>query len=123
MYTLDTNAVIYYLRGDKNAVPTIDDILSSPFSIYISTISEVELFSFKHITESEKEKIEKLLRSIYIIPLDSNIARIAGQIRRTTNLKVPDSVIAATAIFTGSTILTRNYRDFKNIPNISILKI
>jgi predicted nucleic acid-binding protein len=36
---------------------------------------------------------------------------------------VPDSTIAATAMFTGSTLLTRNTRDFEKVPQLSLLKI
>jgi predicted nucleic acid-binding protein len=32
-------------------------------------------------------------------------------------------VIAATAMFTGSKLLTRNTRDFRNIPNRTVLKV
>ena len=39
------------------------------------------------------------------------------------NAHVPDSIIAATAMFTGITLLTRNTRDFRKISNLGIRKI
>jgi len=50
-------------------------------------------------------------------------ARNGKESRRQYRLKVPDSVIAATALFTGSTLLTRNTRDFRRIPNFSVLRV
>jgi len=63
------------------------------------------------------------LRTVAVIPVDSRIARIAGQIRRIYKLNIADSTIAAAAMFTGTTLLTRNTQDFKKIPNISLHKI
>ena len=45
------------------------------------------------------------------------------KMRREQRMKLPDSVIAATALFTGTTLVTRNIRDFKRIPNLSVEKI
>ena len=58
-----------------------------------------------------------------IIPLDSRIARIAGSLRRQYNIKTADSIVAATALFTGTTLITRNIRDFQKIPNLLLRKI
>lgn len=123
MYSLDTNAIIYYLKGKENAVFILDDIFQNHKPVYISTIVEAELFSFSNINSGEIELIENILKTLSIIPLDSNIARVSGYIRRLYNLDTADSVIAATALFTGSTLITRNIKHFKNISNFNIQKI
>src|SRR5262245_27568208 len=61
--------------------------------------------------------------TVSIIAVDSRIARLAALARKSDALKVPDSVIAATAMFTGSTLITRNTRDFRRVQNLSVLKI
>ena len=96
MYTLDTNAIIYYLKGDEAVSSILTQIFSSNIPVYISTITQVELLGFSNITAQELEQIEDLLKTIAIIPLDSNIARIAGFLRRTYRLQIADSAIAAT---------------------------
>ena len=75
------------------------------------------------LTQIESEHIEAILRTVAVIPVDSRIARTAGLIRRTYRANIADSVIAATAFFTGTTLLTRNIRDFRNIPNLSVRRI
>ena len=119
-FTFDTNAIIYYLKGDKDVSSQIEEILSSNPSIYISTITEVELFGFPKITETEAYQIEKILETISIIPLDSRIARMAARIRQLYKLKTADSVIAATALFTGSILVTRNVKDFSKVTDLQI---
>jgi len=52
-FTFDTNVIIYYLKGDKKASGFVEKILNANPSIYISTVTEVELFGFSKITETE----------------------------------------------------------------------
>ena len=117
MYTLDTNTIIYYLKDDPDAVAALRDIFSRDTPLYISAVTEIELFGFPTLNDQEAEQIEALLRTVAIISVDSRIARTAGLIRRTHRVNIADSVIAATALFTGTTLLTRNIRDFRKIQN------
>lgn len=123
MYTLDTNAIIYFLKDEISVVSLLKGIFLQNVPLYISAITEIELFGFPKLTDTEAEQIEEILRTVAVIPVDSRIARIAGQIRRFYKLNIADSTIAATAMFTGTTLLTRNTHDFKKIPNISLHKI
>jgi len=123
MYTLDTNAIIYYMKGDKNAVNFLDGIFVEDTVFYISAVTELELFAFSGLTKSDAAYIEKILQTITIIPLDSRIAKIAGTIRSGFKIGTADSAIAATALATGSSLVTRNVKDFKNVPGLSVLKI
>ena len=123
MYTFDANTIIYYVKDDPEVVPVVQRFLSLKTPIYVSTIIEVELFGYKGLTEEEAGKIELILQTLSIISLDSYLARKAGALRRAYNLKTPDSVIAATALFTGSTLVTRNIRDFKKIPELKLQAI
>ena len=122
MYTLDTNPIVYYAKDETTVIGPLEAlIVSSP--IYVSTVTEIELFSSLDIPQSGEERINRLLRELLIVPLDSQIARIAARLRRECGLKLPDSAIAATALFTGSTLVTRNVRDFKRVPMLAIEKI
>jgi len=124
MYTLDTNTVIYYQKRDARVVPVLRSILlESNTIVYVSTITEAELFSFSQLSPEEVAIINNILQTTARIPVDSQIARAAGRIRGTYHLKLADSLIAATALFTGSTLLTRNVRDFKNVPNLRLQQI
>lgn len=123
MFTLDTNAILYYLKGDERAFSIIEKILNENAPVYISVVTELELFSFPKSTEQEINLIEKLLATVSIIPMDSRLARIAAALRRMYRLKTPDSIIAATSIFTGTTLLTRNTRDFLRISEITVQPI
>lgn len=123
MYTFDTNAIIYYLQNDPKVVLFLQGIFSKDFPIYISAITEIELFGFPGLSQVEMDNIESIVRTLAVIPVDSRIARIAGALRRMHHLKTPDSAVAATAMFTGSTLLTRNIKDFERIPNLRLQRV
>ena len=120
LYTRDTNAIIYYLADDSNAVSFFQSAFDLNSPLYVSTVTEAELFRFSKLRKEEADKIENVLHSVFLVPVDSQIARSAGLIGRTYNLKLADSIIAATAIFTSSTVVTRNVRDFRKVPTISV---
>lgn len=108
MYTLDTNAILYYLKDDAGAVSVLRDVFAENVPIYVSAVTELELFAYSDLSAEEESLIEGLLATVSVIPVDSRIARLAALVRRDYRLKVPDSVIAATAMFTGSKLLTGN---------------
>lgn len=123
MYTIDTNAIIYYLKDDAEAVLTLRDIFAKDTPLYVSAVTEIELFGFSGLSARESERIESLLRTVAVIPVDSRIARTAGLLRRQYRLNVADSAIAATALFTGTSLLTRNTCDFRKIPHLALQRI
>ena len=122
MYTLDTNAIIYYLGRDGHAVRLLDEIFDQRAPLYVSTITVVELFS-RPLSNPEKDGIEELLDSLFVIPVDMELALSAGEIRRQHRLKTPDSVIAATALHTHTTLVTRNIQDFQKVDALPLCKI
>lgn len=122
MYLFDTNAVIYFLSGDKTAVALVKEILKNNKTIYVPTIVRLELLSKPDITLVEQNTIYDFLRYAIEINLDRTIADIASEIRRNFKIKVADSIVAASALYTNSFIVTRNTKDFK-IQGVRIIKV
>jgi predicted nucleic acid-binding protein len=123
VYTLDTNAIIYYLDEDPTVVPLLEPILGQDIAIFVSVVTELELLSHPGLTEEDMAAIQQLLTSVVIFPLESRLAQLAGALRRQYHLKTPDSVVAATALLTHTTLVTRNLRDFQGIDGLSLLPI
>ncbi len=122
MYTLDTNFVIYYLIKDKQAEKFFNENLVNTF-YYISVISRVELFSYSEITPEESSSIEAFLGSTRTVLIDNEIAMIAAELRRKYKIKTPDSLVAATAIYTNTSLVTRNTKDFEKIKELKVIKV
>ena len=123
MITLDTNVIIYYLEGDQSVLPIVDEIFLNEGGAYVASVTELELFSLPGLETEEIAKIENFLKLPFVLPLDSRIARIAGTIRRLYRVKLADSIIAATALYTKTPLLTRNVKDFKKIGDLQFNEI
>ncbi len=97
-YLLDTNIVLYLLRGDKD-IPS----LIKGSDIYLSFITEMEmemeLLSFPKLSPQERAKIESLLNDVLILEFNSEIKRTAIRLRSKYRLGLPDSIIAASSVF------------------------
>lgn len=123
MYTLDTNIIIYYLKGEPKIVRFLNKEILNGSRFFISSITEIELLSYPKISSEELFKIEEVLKTLSIIPVDSQVARFSGFLKRKYNISLPDSVIATTAYLTNSKLLTRNVKDFKKLKGFSIQSI
>lgn len=112
---LDTNVILYLLAGDT----TIAALLNEK-DIYISFISEIELLSFKKLSKQEEERINLFLKDIIIVDFNPAIKKETILTRKEYGLKIPDSIIAATAKHLTIPILTTD-KDFEKVKSITHL--
>lgn len=100
----DTNVIIQYLNG----LPVITEFLLSRAnaSLVVSDITRLELLSFPHLTELEKDAIDKFLDNVAIDPVTETIGYIAIAFRKANHTKLPDAIIAATAINAHAILVT-----------------
>lgn len=110
---------IYAAQDDNRAKAVLEEIASMGF-LYLSVVTEIELFSQPNINVEESARLRRMLDTMFVAPVDSKIGAIASRLRREYRMKLGDSIIAATAIFFGTTLLTRNVRDFKHVPDLSM---
>ena len=85
--------------------------------INLSIINKIELLSFS----IQDPKLVDFINNANIYPLDDKIVDITIEIRRKSKIKLPDAVIAATALVYDLTLISRNIEDFKNIPNLKLI--
>lgn len=64
--------------------------------------------------------MNQLILTMDVWPIDSSIARRAAELGRTRTTKLPDLLIAATALEYNLILITKNVKDFHNIPNLKI---
>ncbi len=113
---LDTNIVLYLLDGD-----TVLQRYLQGKSFYISFINELELLGYRNITKSEEKSIEFFLEECAIIDINSGIKEITKQLRRKHKLKLPDAIVAATAIFLGIPLLSAD-KHFEGIDDLIFVR-
>jgi len=106
----DTNAVIYLQKGLLRR-PLL------PGEYFISTITELELLSFAGLDASEQTWLDAFLAEIGIIELDSQVKQCTVRLCRGHHLRLPDAIIAASALTYDATLLT-NDRKLLALPGI-----
>jgi predicted nucleic acid-binding protein len=115
--TIDTNIVIKLLNGDE----TCKNIIRSKVPL-VSIISEIELLSWPQLNSEEYELITSFLSECFISNLSPEIKWEAIEIRKNYGLKVPDAIIAATAI-TKNLPLFSSDDIFKRIPHLNFVHV
>ena len=114
-YILDTNTILYILSGDE----TLADFLFEK-ELYLSIITEMELLSYKKITSTEQQKIVEFVKEMRVVNINQEIKNLVIQIKKESNLKLPDSIIAATAIWLNIPFVTSD-KHFTHIPNLNLV--
>jgi predicted nucleic acid-binding protein len=117
---LDTNVWIDALSGKLSAPVFLKIAVQSSWTGY-SAITRLELFGFPGLVEEEELKITALLKPFAEVAVDSRIIDQAIGIRKKTRVKVPDAIIAATAMEKESCLITRNIADFKGIAGLVVM--
>jgi predicted nucleic acid-binding protein len=120
-FLLDTNAVIYYLGND---LPTaVSEVLDAAFDeeACISVISQIELLGWTPPQGKSLAAVEAFVNEATIYPLSPAVAQKAIEIRRSRKIKLPDAIIAATALVYDFTIVSRNMSDFSGIAGLTCL--
>ena len=111
----DTNPLIYLLDGNKPIAQFLDNK-----QLYLSVITELELFGKQNLSIYENELIEALLLNCFVIDIENEIKQIYREIKQKYTIKLPDAVIAATALYLDLPLLTFD-KDFQNIPNLKLM--
>lgn len=107
-FLFDTNSVVYYLQGRSPWVKFIDDTAMT--GRFASVITRMELLAYPDITTDEEDGICRFLSDLVVVPLDDAIETMTITMRRNTRLKLPDAIIAATAVILGATLITGDQR-------------
>jgi predicted nucleic acid-binding protein len=119
-YLIDTNVAIDFLAnrfsgGNKKKIHKIIDQIPN-FSI----ITKIELLGFS-TSESNLLILENFVNDSQIQLLSDEIVQKTIEIRRKYKIKLPDAIIAATAMVNQLTLVKRNISDFRNIDGLSLL--
>jgi toxin FitB len=120
-YLIDTNVVIDLFEGrlPLKAAIWVDNFVLSGNST-ISVINKIELLGFNS-TPNTHQNLVKLINSGNVLSLTDSIVDETIALKKMKKIKLPDAVIAATALVHKLTIISRNKVDFNNIPGLICL--
>jgi PIN domain nuclease of toxin-antitoxin system len=117
----DTHAVIWYIFRDvrlsATARNTIEQIAAEGNQVAFSSITLAEIVYLSERGRIDAATLDRLLRAIdsenallVEIPFDRNIAQALMRVERSQIPDLPDRIIAATALYLGLPLISRDRR-------------
>jgi predicted nucleic acid-binding protein len=117
----DTNPLIYVLKGNEPLSPIAFEALDGK-QVWISVISELELFGKKDLQEKEIDEIQRLVESCFVIDINAEIKALTKTILQKYSFKLPDAIIAATAIYLDCPLLTADVA-FHKVKELTVIHL
>jgi predicted nucleic acid-binding protein len=106
---VDTDVFIDHLRGAFELKPGRN-------RLHYSVVTRAELFAGNSATDL----VTRLLGPFRELTVDRVVAERAGRIVREFQLRMPDALIAATALESRLSVMTRNRKDFDKVRGLRI---
>ncbi|CAK0748859.1 putative nucleic acid-binding protein, contains PIN domain [Gammaproteobacteria bacterium] len=100
-YLLDTNILIDIHAGRIAFGPSVGHYT-------YSVISEIELLSWPAIKPVQEQELRYLLGHLQRVEVDAVVRETAIRLRRQYRLKLPDAIIAASAVVNNAVLLTND---------------
>ena len=120
-YLLDSNAVIDYIAGlySEKSVQWINQLIDE--EINVSVITKIEVLSFDPDKDDNYPILVDFFEASNLFELTDDVVRKTIQIRQKQKIKLPDAVIASTALVKGLILVSRNTKDFKSISDLEVV--
>lgn len=114
-FLIDTNIGIYLLNGslNQNALQFIEPIINDSYGM--SVITKIELLGFTFTDTNQLLDTRNFINDGIIYTLTDEIVEQTIILRQNYKIKLPDAIIAATAMVFDFTLISRNDKDFESI--------
>jgi predicted nucleic acid-binding protein len=119
-HLLDTNVVIDFLANKlpPNGMRYMATVVNNvPI---LSIISKIELLGFNGTTAA-MELTEEFVNISTLLSVSPEVVDKTIELRRQYKIKLPDAIIAATALVHNLTLISRNFDDFKRLAGLTVV--
>lgn len=117
-FFLDTNAVVSLLAGNHQLAKQLE----TADYVGISVITYLEFLAFDGLSDSDRICFDEFCARIEVVSLahdDSNLMQLVLDLRSNHRLKLPDSIIGATALSLKAVLITND----SHFSDIAILAV
>ena len=126
MYLLDTDTLIYFLKGEPEVVRSFRRNVESPMALSVITYGELVYGAAK--SRNRTQNLAKVLRIAEIYPVvevSRGVMDLFGSLKADLEKKEArlddfDLLIASTALLLGYRLVTNNERHYRRIPGLDV---
>ena len=115
---LDTNSIIALLNENAGVIEATNDA----DDIFISVINELEFKSFSNLSLHDIELFDAFVSIVNVLDLVASNITLKNkiiEIRNTYKLKLPDAIIAASAIINNAILITAD-KGFEKVEELQL---
>jgi predicted nucleic acid-binding protein len=119
-FIFDTNIFIYHFNGQlpEPGVVLLKEGISGQGAY--SVMTRIEVLGFRQ-SQADDTKAQRFLSRLAELSLTSEIAERTILLRKRFRIKIPDAIIAATALEYSLQLVSRNEEDFYGIEHLNLL--
>ena len=103
-YLFDTCAVVDFIHAARGFGHRQCEFNNAP--PFVSVITRMEVLAYPSMTPKEELARRRFLADTTVVPISADIEEAAIAIRKSTKMKLPDAIIAATAVVLNAVLLT-----------------
>ena len=119
-YLIDTNAVIDYL-GEKLPASGMEFMNGVIDAVpIVSVVTKIEVLGF-NTPDEPYQLLISFMNDATVLHLTEDIVEASIEVRKNYKTKLPDAIIAATALVHGFTLISRNTKDFQPIAGLACI--
>ncbi len=117
-FLLDTNVLIYHLGGDARMARWMQPTPTTRPAV--SVITRIEVLAHHSVAGTPEPAVRRLLDSLETLGLSDSVIERTVRLRRDHRLKLPDAIIAATAVASDRVLVTNDLRGFAAVPGLRL---
>ena len=119
-YLIDSNIVIGYLSGTSpvKGMQFMDEIVDA--IPQVSVITKIETLGYNTLP-AVHQILTDFMNDAIVLGLTDAVVSQTIMLRKEVRIKLPDAIIAATAIVHDAVLVSRNTSDFKNISGLTVM--
>ena len=119
-YLIDSNAVIDYLSGKLplDGMNFMNGIVNAIPKV--SVITKIEVMGY-NTPAADYQLLSDFINDAEVIELTESVVNQTIELRKQYKIKLPDAILAATALANGLVLISRNLSDFKNITGLEVI--
>lgn len=119
-YLIDSNAVIDYL-GNRLTISGMNFMSGVVDEIpNVSVITKIEVLGF-NTPDEHYTTLTNFINDSTVIDLSHNVVEACIVLRKKYKIKLPDAIIAATALVYNLILISHNISDFKDIEGLQVI--